>query len=665
MRIRSAALTAVLLGMLAIPAAGAAARATSPPAIDAPPMGWSSRSLGCSVSETSVRQAADGLAALAAVGYRYVIIDGCWLAPQRDGGALVADRTRFPSGITALADYVHDKGLKLGLALSAGTKACAGGGPGSYDNEAADGALIRSWGVDYLKYDWCSIPTADFPGKNSQAIAQTLYPRMRQALGDTIAFAMNNEDGNSVPWLWGAQVATTWRTNVYNRPITDNYAAMVGIWETDMLRADYPGPRSWADPDLILTGGGGMTETEYRSQFSLWAMGAAPLVLMADPVKAPAAIVANPKVIAVDQDPLGVQAHFAATDGWYHVLVKPLENGDRAVALFNESDRQTTISTTASRLKLPHASAYRVEDLWTGEVTLTEGRLAAAVPAHGVVMYRIGAGREQAPPAVTFEVDPATFLGDDRPSALEPGRENELVTRVTDTGGTDRLDDVEVTLDVPEGWQARALTPARSSGRLGAGEIFTVRWAVTPPAGAPRTAFEIGGRASFGWRGRTAQVSGHAVVQVAEAPARGTTALSDLGWTRATSHLGPVERDTSNGDAAAGDGRPITIEGVRYAQGLGAHAPADIEFYVARRCSEVRFLGGVDDEVGANGSVQFEVWADGERVARSGVITGSQPAVRVSAAVRDARYVRLVVTNAGDNAYFDHADLADATITCD
>jgi alpha-galactosidase len=669
MRRRTAALLPVLIATLALPQSAAGAGASAPPAIDAPPMGWNSRALGCSVSETSVRQAADALTALSGAGYRYVIIDDCWAAPQRGGsGELLADPGRFPGGIKALADHVHGSGLKLGINLSAGTKMCAGGGAGSYQHEAADGALVASWGVDYVKYDWCSVPTGDFPGKNSQAIAQTLYPRMREALGGRIAFAMNNEEGSSVPWLWGRELATTWRTNVVTRPIADGYANMVDIWETDMLRGEYAGPRSWADPDLIQAGRGGMSEAEYRTQFSLWAIGAAPLILQADPAKAPTAIVANPKVIAVDQDPLGLQSRFATTDGWYHVLVKPLAGGDSAVVLFNESNRAATIATTTARLKLPAAHQYRVEDLWTGAVARTEGDLAAAVPAHGAVMYRISAAGEDAPPVVTFEVDPARFLGDDRPSAVEPGTATELLTRVTNTGGTARIGDVDVSLAVPDGWTARPLTPARSRQELGRGAAFTVRWAVTAPAGVEPKSYDLAGRATFDWGGGSADVAGGAVVRPAFAPAAGTSYLSDLPWTNATSHLGPVEKDQSNGDVAAGDGHPITIDGTGYAKGLGAHAPADIEFYTARHCSTVEFLGGVDDEVDTptakNGSVEFEVWADGERVARSGLITGDQPAKKVTASVTGARYVRLVATNSGDNAFFDHADFADARITC-
>jgi alpha-galactosidase len=532
----------------------------------------------------------------------------------------------------ALADYVHGKGLKLGLSLSAGTKACSGGGPGSYNNEAADAEQVKGWGADYVKYDWCSVPTADFPGQNVQQIAQTLYPRMRQALGDGVVFAMNNEDGSTVPWLWGKDAAaTTWRTNVYNKPIPDVYASMVDIWET------------------IQAGRGGMTETEYRTQFTLWAVGAAPLILQADPAKAPPAIVANPKVIAVDQDPLGAHGTFVRTDGWYHVLAKPLENGDRAIVLFNESDRAATISTSLGR------SRYRVENLWTGAVASSNGELAAQVPAHAALLYRVSESREQAPPLVTFEADPPAFLGEDRPSVLEPGKSADLVTRVTNTGATGRLRDVEVTAAVPEGWQVAARTPAKKA-RLDAGETFTVTWAVTPPAAAEPKNYEL----AFTQGGQSAV----AVVTVARPPGPGRTYLSDVAWTSAKNHFGPVEKDTSNGEKAAGDGRPITIEGVRHAKGLGTHAPADIEFYTAGRCSTVEFQAGIDDEVGAAGSADFEVWADGGRVAHSGVLTGAMPARTVTAPIEGARFVRLVATNGGDNATSDHADFADATITC-
>jgi alpha-galactosidase len=666
---RTAAATAVLLGMLAVPLASAAQTGTAPPTVGAPPMGWNSRTLACTVSEAAVRNAADTLAGdgLAAAGYKYVIVDGCWLAKQRDPqGRLVADAIRFPGGIKALADYVHGKGLKLGLSHSAGTTACSGRGPGAYKHEAADGAQIAIWGVDYLKYDWCSIPTADFPGKNVQQIAQTLYPAMREALGDSVAFAMNNEDGSTVPWLWGKQVATSWRTNVVTKPLTDAYAHMVDVWETNMLRGEYAGPGSWNDADLLQAGRGGMTAREYQTQFSLWAVMASPLVAQADVAKLSGDIIGNTKVIAVDQDPLGLQGHYTSTNGWYHVIDKPLQNGDHAVVLFNESNRYATITATAARLRLPDAARYRVEDLWTGAVTLTKGDIGAAVPPHGVLMYRISAGGADAPPAVTFEVDPSSFLGNNRPTVLEPGKANRIITRAANTGGTDKLRKATVSLTVPGGWKAAAVTAAASPKNLATGDAFETTWEVTPPADAQLSTYQVGGEVT--WDGGPKVTSG-ADVLLAKAPASGTTYLSDLPWTAMTNHLGPVERDRSNGDGGAGDGRPLTVQGTTYAKGLGAHALADIEFYAAGRCSTVEFFGGVDDEVdepaAKHGSVEFQVWADGERTARSGVVTGDQPAKKVTASVKGATYIRLVATNGVDNAYWDHADFADAKITCD
>ncbi|TDD07003.1 NPCBM/NEW2 domain-containing protein [Nonomuraea diastatica] len=651
----TAAAAAALLTLPFVPLPGAASASTAAVADPSmgPPMGWSTRSLGCSVSESSVRQAADALAPLVPLGYRYVVIDDCWLAPQRTDGVLAPDPARFPGGMKALADHLHGKGLKLGLSLSAGTRACAGGGPGSYGSEAADARQVKDWGVDYVKYDWCNVPTADFPGQNVQQIAQALYPPMRQNLGADVVFAMNNEDGSTVPWLWGKDAgATTWRTNVHNRPIPDSYPSMVDVWEFNQLRAGNAGPGSWADPDLLQAGRGGMTETEYRTQFTLWAVGAAPLILQADPAKAPPAIVANPKVIAVNQDRLGVHGTFVRTDGWYHALAKPLANGDRAIVLFNESDRAATIGTRLGDAR------YRIEDLWEGTVTSSTGELAAQVPAHAALLFRVSERREQAPPLVTFEVDPGA-LGDDRPSVLEPGRSGEIVTRVTNTGATGRLRDLRVTLAVPDGWQATARTPART-GRLDGGDTFTVTWAVTPPAGAERGDHELTATAAFDGGSQP----GAAVVTVAQAPPAGRTYVSDVPWTRVKNHFGPVEKDTSNGERAAGDGRPITIEGVTYTKGLGAHAPADIEYFTAGRCSTVEFQAGIDDEVGAAGSAGFEVWADGGRVAYSGLLTGSMPARKVTASIEGARSIRLVATNGGDNATSDHVDFADATIIC-
>ena len=147
-------------------------------------------------------------------------------------------------------------------------------------------------------------------------------------------------------------------------------------------------------------------------------------------------------------------------------------------------------------------------------------------------------------------------------------------------------------------------------------------------------------------------------------PPSGTSELGDLPWLSATNGYGPVERNTSNGESAAGDGHPLTIGGVVYAKGLGVHAQSAVEYYVGRACATVTADVGVDDEKGANGTVAFEIWADGTEVASTGVLTNAMPAQSLSADVTGAQVVRLVVTDGGDGIDSDHADWADARLGC-
>jgi alpha-galactosidase len=622
-----------------------------------PPMGWSSRLLGCAVDERAVRQAAGALVStgLAAKGYRHVLVDDCWAAPERDAGQLIADPARFPAGMAARAEHLHGLGLALGLNLSAGTRMCTRG-PGSYGREAADAARLASWGVDLVKYDWCAVPLADFPGRTVDVVARELSGRMSAGLGRAITLSLNMEDGSTVPWTWAAEVATTWRTNVYNRPLADDYDAMVGVFEFNMLRGAHARPGGWNDPDVLRAGGGGMTAREYQTQLTLWAVMAAPLYATGALGPDTAALLGNPDVIAVDQDPRGAQGRFAATDGWHHVIAKPLAGGDVAVALFNESDRSALIETSARQVGLAPAASYRVRDLWTGATARTTGAIVHSVPAHGAVLLRVGRSPASAAPLATVAVEaPPLIEESDRLSILEPGWRAGVTTSVTNTGGTAPLRDVTLALAVPAGWTARPTGPV-TPRRLAAGHRHAVTWRVTPPPGTPPGVYEL--TADGGAAGRATTE-----VRVASAPGAGTAHLGDVPWTASRNHLGPVERDRSNGDAAAGDGRPITINGVRHERGLGVHAPSEVELYTGGRCTEVRAEVGVDDEV-EGGSVVFGIWADGELAARTGIVTGADAAVPLRADVSGAAVVRLVVTNGGDNAYFDHADWASATITC-
>jgi alpha-galactosidase len=351
---------------------------------------WNATQCTTAFNEAMVEDIADLFVSsgLKDAGYEYVNLDDCWALPDRDaGGNLVPDPARFPNGIKAVADYVHAKGLKFGLYSSAGTKTCnsASGFPGSLGHERQDAELWASWGVDYLKYDNCN---------NDGSSAERRYTTMRDALmaaGRPILYSLC-EWGRSRPWTWAAPVGNSWRTTL---DVTDDYSSMVSIYKANIQLGRYAGTGHWNDPDMLEIGNGGMTDTEYRSQFSLWSMMAAPLIIGADIRKATPAtmsILSDSDVIAVDQDILGVQGTEISSANGLHVISKPLTNGERAVALFNENDAAATISTTASAVGLPKAPGYAIKDLWAGTSAESAGRISAVVPPHGTAMFRVHTG---------------------------------------------------------------------------------------------------------------------------------------------------------------------------------------------------------------------------------------------------------------------------------
>ncbi len=383
-----AALVAALLAAPVVALAGArpAGALTNGLALT-PPMGWNDwNSFGCGVSEQLVEQTADIIVSsgMKAAGYQYVNIDDCWMSPSRDSaGRLVPDPVKFPHGIAGVADYVHGKGLKLGIYESAGTATCAGY-PGSLGHEQADANSFASWGVDYLKYDNC----------NNQGVPwQQRYDAMRDALvatGRPIVYSLC-EWGEDNVWTWGASAGNLWRTT---GDINASFGSMLSIFHSNVGLASFAGPGGWNDPDMLEVGNG-MSFTEDRAEFSLWAEMAAPLISGTDLRAASPATLSlylNPGVIAVDQDPLGRQGTEVSTAGGLDVLAKPLANGDVAVVLFNENSARATISTTAAAVGKASASSYRLTNLWSTVVSTTTGAISASVPGHGVVMYRVAAG---------------------------------------------------------------------------------------------------------------------------------------------------------------------------------------------------------------------------------------------------------------------------------
>ena len=314
-----------------------------------PPMGWNSwNKFGCNIDETLIKQIADSMATdgMRGVGYKYIIIDDCWLAKSRDSkGPLVADSTRFPHGIKALADYVHSLGLKLGIYEDREFATCQGF-PGSYGHEALDAQTFASWGVDYLKYDNCN------PVRN----LQTDYTSMHNALdtcGRPIVFSICSW---SFPGPWVVSVGNLWRTT---GDISDTWSSMVSNMTTNARLAKYAAPGHWNDPDMLEVGNGGMTTNEYQTEFSMWAEMPAPLIAGNDLLEMTPAIksiLENPDVIAVDQDSLGIQ-------GDLQIWSKLLEDSSRAVVFLNLNTTPAKMSVSWNYLGLNGDTAL-VRDLW-------------------------------------------------------------------------------------------------------------------------------------------------------------------------------------------------------------------------------------------------------------------------------------------------------------
>jgi alpha-galactosidase len=358
-----------------------------------PPMGWNSwNKFACDVSETLIRGMADAVVStgMKDAGYEYVVIDDCWQVSRDVEGNIVPDAKRFPSGMKALGDYIHSKGLKFGIYSDAGTGTCQNR-PGGRGYEFQDARQYAAWGVDYLKYDWCNHST-----QNSEAS----YSIMRDALaksGRPIVFSLC-EWGSTKPWLWAENVGNLWRATDDIVDKWDSHKKDGGIGVVQIITIEngiesYAGPGHWNDPDMLEVGNGGMSATEYRSHFSLWALFAAPLIAGNDlrsMTTETHAILTNREVISVDQDPLGIQGHRVKKDGDSEIWSKQMSDGSRAVILLNLGGSDTTIAVKWTDVGYPAGLSASVRDLWEHKDLGTQrGSYSASVPGHGVVMLLV------------------------------------------------------------------------------------------------------------------------------------------------------------------------------------------------------------------------------------------------------------------------------------
>lgn len=379
-----------------------------------PPMGWNSwNPFGENVSEQVIKETADAFisSGLKDAGFTYIVIDDIWQG-GRDSvtGLLFPDPKRFPSGIKALADYVHSKGLKFGIYSDAGTMTC-GDRPGSFGYEEKDAKLFAEWGTDYVKYDYCYCP--DYASKNNDyQMAIARYKAMGDALKSTgrpIVFSIC-EWGPRSPWLWGKEVGgNLWRTSYDVGDKWDdprNEHSQIGILTSIDVMCDlerFAGPGGWNDPDMLVIGlansgfikGGGCTDAEYRTQMSMWSMFSAPLMLGCDVSKmteATKGILLNKDIIAIDQDPLGKQGFRVYRKDGIEAFKKPLSGNRVAIAFLNRNTKAGKITLSYKELELNQDTKYSIYDVWKhSEISQPAGTFSAEMRSHECQVYVLSA----------------------------------------------------------------------------------------------------------------------------------------------------------------------------------------------------------------------------------------------------------------------------------
>lgn len=380
-----------------------------------PPMGFMTWNyFGLDIHENDIKTLADAMVetGLRDLGYNYIFIDDGWQGGRDNKNNIIADPAKFPSGMISLVDYVHTKGMKIGIYSDAAPLTC-GGYTASLNFEEQDAKTFAAWGFDYLKYDYCGAP-ADW----QTAISR--YERMAKALqnsGRDIAFGIC-EWGDRSPWLWARKAGGhLWRTTADVRDKWKSHApagsaphelhgygaGILDILEINAGLDKYAGPNGWNDPDMLVVGlygkkgapstdlgGTGCTDTEYQSQMSLWCLMAAPLMITCDVRnmnEATKRILTNKDIIAIDQDPLGIQAERKLKTDLLQIFVKPLSNGDVALGILNTSDQEQTTEVNPKTLGI--FNKRKAKDLWSVQTMKTGKRIKVKMAAHETKVFRL------------------------------------------------------------------------------------------------------------------------------------------------------------------------------------------------------------------------------------------------------------------------------------
>jgi alpha-galactosidase len=668
----------LLVGLVSGPAAAAPGSGSAPAAINdlarTPYLGWNTYyGLGSTYDFAAIKSATDAIVdrGLKDAGYQYVWLDGGWWSGTRDAqGGITVDAGQWPSGMKAVADYVHSRGLKAGIYTDAGTDGCGGAAQGSYGHYRQDADRFASWGFDAVKVDFCG-------GTNMHLVPAAAYGEFRDALlanssHRPMLFNICNPftpgaagPGDPPPersvynsWSFGPTTGNSWRTDT-------DVGFVHSIQWPDVLRnldhdAAHPqaaGPGHWNDPDYL----GpelGMTADQARAQFTMWSVLAAPLIIGSDVrglSQNTIGMLTNRDVLAVDQDRLGVQGTRIAAQGLGDVWVRRLADGDRAVALLNRGGTPLTIGTSATAAGLGHASRYTLNGLWSRTRTESAGTIRATVPPGGAVLYRVSAGAPDGlPPSTTLGPPALPGAGD---LAL-PGTATAVTSAFTDDGRTP-VTDVKLSLEAPPGWTGGGQAPG--GGTVPTGHTLTGRWQVTAAPGTLPGRYPLTVTVRYRWDGHAEQRTGRLLVRVPSTPPGGDGYLGDRPWLDASSGWQVPAPDASVG------GGPITMGGTVYDRGLGVASPSTVDYYLGGNCTHLTGTAGIDDAVNAvgpeGGTASFTVRGDGRSLYDSGTVDRTASHA-FTADLTGVRVLTLEVGDAGDGGYNDRADWAGLRLTC-
>jgi alpha-galactosidase len=643
------------------PAAGAPG--SHPGLAQTPPMGWNDwYTFYCNIDEDLVKQTADAMVSsgMRDAGYNYVNLDDCWAGARDANGNMTADPKKFPHGIKALADYVHARGLKLGVYTDVGPKTCAGYTAG-YNNEKRDVDTFASWGVDFVKVDWCAVPYNDFPGMTKQEVAKTLYTRWSKAFNEAsrpMLFSMCVWEEAVKSWEFAPQLAQMWRTSA---DYGDSWDQIMRNGDQAARLHDLAGPGGWNDPDILMVGHGQLNNIEYRTQFSIWSMAAAPLLAGNDLRTMTAAtreILTNKDVIAIDQDALGEAGRKVHADADTDVWARPLANGDTAVLLVNRTSSDRLVSTDAKELGLPKSSRYTVRDLWDHRTLQSAGTFSGYLPPHGSRMVRISAAKgDPTRPMVSWGATPhGTVPGLDT-TVVAPGSPLTL-DGVARNDGPASIEGATASLTAPDGWTVKPTTTTSLPQLHRAGGQVATSWSVAAPEGTQPGRYSLRTTLRYAVDGVPGQEVYDTDVLVPSAPPAGKVALSDLTWLDEANGYGPPLKDRNY------YGDPLSIGGQQYPKGLWTNAAAHLGYYLGGRCSTFTTDMGIDDSKGSGGSVVYSIYVDGQQVYKSPVLHGSDATAHASVSVAGARSLRIAVDDGGDGVTNDNADWGAPTLTC-